>query len=341
MFGLDLGDSANDWDVIKQSMMTGADLFKSQDAVSPADRELWRFVVSTTLHAIWVERPHRIEDPSLSQDVHTARAKTIFRRSVRRFRGSTYQPDMGEDGQLFAQVRSALADTLLCYDEPPSLHIRPIERCPGVLFLFFFDAGFRGNPGPGGAGSVIVRLHIPTHAACVLLVSSMAYGSAKTTNNVAEYWGLVHGLRQAKTSDYSPLHVIGDSALFLSQLRTRHPPRKQHLVRLFQEARAIANDINVSSWGHHYRTYNKMADRLANIAMDTGASIQAHASSNPGLVQEAMSFLDSDVNYWLETCRTDKYVIKSPILPPKNMILSRQEAARRRYAVRDLVLLSI
>ena len=44
-----------------------------------------------------------------------------------------------------------------------------------------------GNPGPGGAGSVIVRLHIPTHAACVLWVSSMAYGSANTTYNVAEY----------------------------------------------------------------------------------------------------------------------------------------------------------
>ena len=36
---------------------------------------------------------------------------------------------MGEDGQLFAQVRPALADTILCYDESPLLHVRHIERC--------------------------------------------------------------------------------------------------------------------------------------------------------------------------------------------------------------------
>ena len=249
---------------------------------------------------------------------------------------------MGEDGQLFAQVRSALADTLLCYDEPPSLLVRPIDRCPGELYLLFFDGGSRGNPGPGGAGSVIVRLHVPTHAACVLWVSSMAYASADTTNNVAEYWGLVHGLRQAKTGDYSPLHVIGDSALVLSQLRTQHPPRKPHLVRLFNEARAIANDIDVASWGHHYRTFNKMADRLANIAMDTGSSIQTHAISNPGLVQEASNFLDTDVNHWLETSQADhQLVIQGPGLTSRNLIISRQESARRRSAVRGLVLPSI
>ena len=102
---------------------------------------------------------------------------------------------MGEDGQLFAQVRSTLADTLLCYDEPPLLHVRPIERFPGVLYLLFFDGGSRGNPGPRGASSVIVRLHVPTHAACVLCVAIVAYASYDTTNNIAEYWGLVHGLR--------------------------------------------------------------------------------------------------------------------------------------------------
>ena len=181
VFGLDLPEiTPNAWDVIKQSIDTGADLSKAQAAVFPAARELWRFVVSTTLQDIWLERLRRMEDSSLSQEVHTASAKTIFRRSVRRFRGSTYQPDMGDDGQLFAQVRSSLTDTLLCSDEPPSLHVRPIERCPGVLYLLFFDGGSLENPGPRGARSVIVRLHIPTHAAC------------------------------------SPLHVIGDISLVLS-----------------------------------------------------------------------------------------------------------------------------
>ena len=59
-----------------------------------------------------------------------------------------------------------------------------------------------------------------------------------------------------------PLHVIGDSALVLSQLRSHHSPQKAHLALLFQKARDLADDIAVVSWGHHYRTFNKMADYL-------------------------------------------------------------------------------
>ena len=96
---------------------------------------------------------------------------------------------MGEDGQLFAQVRSELANTFICYDEPPSLRVRSIGRCLGVLYLLFFDGGSRGNPGSGGAEAIIGRLHASTHAACVLWVSSVAYGPANTSSNTDEYWG--------------------------------------------------------------------------------------------------------------------------------------------------------
>ena len=98
----------------------------------------------------------------------------------------------------------------------------------------------------------------------------MAYNSAATTDNVAEYWGLAHGLRQENISGYSPLSVNRESALLLLHLRTLQPQRTTHLVRLFQEARAVAKDLDLSIWGHHYHIYNKMADPLANIAMDTG-----------------------------------------------------------------------
>ena len=113
---------------------------------------------------------------------------------------------MGEYGLLFARVRSALADIFICSSDLPSLRELSLDYFFDVFDLLFFDNGSRGNPGPGEEGSVIVQLYIPTHAACVLWVLSMAYGCAYTTNNVAEYWGLVHGLRQVKGSDYSPLH---------------------------------------------------------------------------------------------------------------------------------------
>ncbi|CAI5704132.1 unnamed protein product [Peronospora farinosa] len=221
---------------------------------------------------------------------------------------------MEVDGLLFAQVLSALADTLIGFDNPPPL--RSLQR---EKFIWDFLPAF---------------LRRGTHAACVMWVSSMAYGSANTTNNVAEYWGLVHGLRQAKASGYSPLHVV---ALVLSQLRTHHPPRKPHLALLFREARSIADNIGVSSWGHHYRSNNKMADRMANIAMDTGASIQVHASAGEGIVMEASAFLDHDVNHWMEVSQAEHHESQGHAMTPRNLIISRQDFARRRSAVRGLV----
>ena len=148
----------------------------------------------------------------------------------------------------------------------------------------------------------------------------------------------MHGLRQAKASGYSPLHIVGDSAIVLSQLQTHHPPPKPHLALLFREARVIADDIGISSWGHHYRAYNKMADRLANIAMDTGASIQEHASAEANIVEASTAFLDNDVNHWLKTSQAEYKEPQGPVLTSQNMIIARQESARRRSAVRGLVI---
>ena len=156
------------WDAIKRCFTQGDEISDTKDAVFLAARELWRFAVSTTIHAIWSKRLHRMEDPALPEVAHIVRAKTKFRRAITRFRGSTYQPDMQTDGHLFARVRCALADSLLCADEPPAKHKLPIASCLGVIYLLFFDGGSRGNPGPGGSGSVIVQLNIQVHAACNL-----------------------------------------------------------------------------------------------------------------------------------------------------------------------------
>ncbi|KAF1313675.1 Poly polymerase catalytic domain containing protein, partial [Globisporangium splendens] len=60
------------------------------------------------------------------------------------------------------------------------------------VYLLFFDGGSRGNPGPGGTGSIIVRVHKDLHTASLIWAASMAYSRKDTTNNFAEYWGLIH-----------------------------------------------------------------------------------------------------------------------------------------------------
>uniref|UniRef100_K3WFL3 RNase H type-1 domain-containing protein n=1 Tax=Globisporangium ultimum (strain ATCC 200006 / CBS 805.95 / DAOM BR144) TaxID=431595 RepID=K3WFL3_GLOUD len=118
----------------------------------------------------------------------------------------------------------------------------------------------------------------------------MAYGNPRTTNNVAEYMGLIRGLRYAKQHSCEPLHIVGDSAMIIrqqlghhspnnsatiiSQQRRHRPPKNPRLARLYKTSKRIADTIGIQSWTHHYRTHNKMADKAANVAMDTRRSFQ-------------------------------------------------------------------
>ena len=120
------------WDAIKNAIDPGVDVSRAQDAVFPATRELWRFFVCTKLYSIWIDRFRRLEDATLPQEVHNARANTQFQRAVTRFQNLTFQPDMGEDGFLFARVRSTLADTLLCSSDSPPLQLLPLDHLSGV-----------------------------------------------------------------------------------------------------------------------------------------------------------------------------------------------------------------
>uniref|UniRef100_M4BPH5 RNase H type-1 domain-containing protein n=1 Tax=Hyaloperonospora arabidopsidis (strain Emoy2) TaxID=559515 RepID=M4BPH5_HYAAE len=150
-----------------------------------------------------------MEDPTLPHESHNARSKINFRRPLTRFRRSTYRPADGEDVQLLARVWSALSDCLLCVKEPMTLRLLASDTTSGVFYLLFLHGGSRGNPGPDDTGSVIIKVHIPSHGTCIMWIASMAYGSVQTTNNVAEYRGLVNGLCQAKASGYSPCMSSG------------------------------------------------------------------------------------------------------------------------------------
>ena len=135
---------------------------------------LWRFVVSITFHTIWLERLNRIGDPTMSEESHHAVAHSRLRRALLCFRNSTYQPGGGKWEYVLARVPLALADKLLQHIEPPLLLPPALPTSSTDLFLLFFDGCSRGNPGPGGSGSVIVRAQPQTHAATFVWMASIS-----------------------------------------------------------------------------------------------------------------------------------------------------------------------
>jgi ribonuclease HI len=169
--------------------------------------------------------------------------------------------------------------------------------CSSVAYLLFFDGGSRGNPGPGGSGAVVVCLG---HRPELVWVAAMSYARPTTTNNYAEYQGLCTGLAAAEKHHWHPLAVVGDSMMIIAQMKERRRPRAAPLRPLYDQARTSADTIRVRGWHHHYRSYNKMADKAANQAMDYGASYQACVEdSQRSELGDIEAWLMNDVHHWL------------------------------------------
>ncbi|KAF1320212.1 Kinesin protein, partial [Globisporangium splendens] len=174
-------------------------------------------------------------------------------------------------------------------------HLYPVAH----MLWRYMSASLIQPFGPGGTGSIIVRVHKDSHTASLIWAASMAYSRKDTTNNFAEYWGLIHGLREAQRSHFEPLYVIGDSALIISQQRMHRSPRQHRLARLYQTSRRLADCIDIRGWYHHYRAFNKMADSAANLAMDTRTSTQVHFPTQRAAFNNLTQDLDNDVMHWL------------------------------------------
>ena len=131
-----------------------------------------------------------------------------------------------------------------------------------------FDGGSRGNPGPAGFGVV---LRDPRDEATPLVTAGRFIGRA--TNNVAEYRGLVFALERAAELGASELLVRGDSELVIKQMRGEYRVKNANLRPLYERAVAVVGEIGRVTYEHKLRDANKLADRLANLAMDRKADV--------------------------------------------------------------------
>ena len=126
-----------------------------------------------------------------------------------------------------------------------------------------FDGGSRGNPGPAGFG-IVVRSADDDNT--ILISRGSFIGSA--TNNVAEYSGLIGALEAASTLGATQVLVRGDSELVIKQMKGQYRVKAPGLKPLYEKAKAAAGRFDRVLYEHKLRDQNKLADKLANLAMD-------------------------------------------------------------------------
>jgi len=125
----------------------------------------------------------------------------------------------------------------------------------------FTDGGARGNPGPAAYGFVL-----EAEDGTVLAAEGHAIG--ETTNNVAEYSGLIAGLRKAVELQVPEVEVVSDSELMVKQMRGEYKVKNEALRELSLEAARLARQLGTVEYRHVKRAHNELADRLVNEALD-------------------------------------------------------------------------
>jgi ribonuclease HI len=142
-------------------------------------------------------------------------------------------------------------------DGPGATSAKPTwERALG-----FSDGAARGNPGPAGAGGVL----IDEQSGEVLKLGRYL---GETTNNVAEYEGFTMVLEAAKQKGVRELVMCTDSELLVKQVNGQYKVKAAHLVQLHARVVKLLSGFRRVAVKHVRREQNKDADHMSNRAID-------------------------------------------------------------------------
>jgi ribonuclease HI len=146
---------------------------------------------------------------------------------------------------------------------------------PTNIFVANVDGASRGNPGPA---SYAVILRGPDGAPRFEVGKYIG----RTTNNVAEYYGLITALDYAAAQGIDRLLVRSDSELLVRQMQGRYKVKSPDLRPLYERARKLANGFAYFAVEHVPREQNSEADALANLALDRTGSHGGSVATEPG-----------------------------------------------------------
>lgn len=192
---------------------------------------------------------------------HIAREEPLTA-TVRAFRGLTRE----RLGQLLEEAATRLeGGEAEPSAEAPAAAAASAEETPArgatPRLRVYSDGAARGNPGPSGAGAVLIE---PGGT----VVAKVGKYLGTQTNNYAEYMGLLLGLKHAKSLGAKEVEVFADSELLIRQLGGRYQVKSPTLRPLYEEAVKLLNDFSRVKLVHVPREMNAAADEMSNRAID-------------------------------------------------------------------------
>ncbi len=134
------------------------------------------------------------------------------------------------------------------------------EFDPEKNVLAFADGGSRGNPGPAAYGALLQQ-----EGRTFVEINEYL---GNTTNNVAEWTGLLKILEKASELGVKDIEVRMDSELVVKQVLGQYRVKHPGLIPIAEKVSSLKKRFPKFKITHVRREYNKDADRLANQALD-------------------------------------------------------------------------
>lgn len=130
----------------------------------------------------------------------------------------------------------------------------------GGVVTIYSDGAARGNPGPAGAGALILLGNKKAGRICEYL--------GETTNNIAEYSALILALESAASLEAERLKICSDSELLVQQLRGAYKVKSRRLKSYIGRVKELLTSYRWVEICHIEREENAEADGLANRAIE-------------------------------------------------------------------------
>jgi ribonuclease HI/probable phosphoglycerate mutase len=160
----------------------------------------------------------------------------------------------------------AVAEHIRCCEEWADSAADSREEGPGKRMMsvsLYCDGASRGNPGPSGAGVVLLDEKGEQ-------IFELSRYLDNGTNNEAEYRALARGLEAAADLGVKRIEIFLDSELVVRQLSGKYKVRNPRLRSLFDQTVSRLQQFDDYAIFHVGRELNQQADRLAKEAIDRG-----------------------------------------------------------------------
>ena len=123
--------------------------------------------------------------------------------------------------------------------------------------IIFTDGGCSGNPGPMGVGVVVT-----VDGKVIDEISE--FPTEPGTNNIAEYMGIIAGLKAAIKHKFPEIILKSDSQLCVNQLSKGWKINQEHLRILNREAKELEKYVKVTY--EYIPRAGNLADKLCNMS---------------------------------------------------------------------------